>query len=201
MSKELTDDVTKKFIAKMMEIMLKHYIDYSNDAETEELDYYVGQCNNRGETSKYYDFIENQELVHYYSYVAAKALGELWSDNETILAEYLGELAKGNKEKATCQFRSNLAMRSCEQLEISTIKSLMSGKEYFNDAEEKDKEAYGEETYNTLDENYKILGVISNSLGSIFEEDFQCAGFCVYPFEKIDGFIVSKIKDEKSEIL
>lgn len=216
MSKELNNDIAQKFIEEMVEVMLKHYIDYSNGDSTEGLDDCVCQDNSRGKLSKYCNFIEVQDLTNYYAYVASIALEKLWSE-ETTFAEYLDELfesAERDKEeekeeakaKATYQFRSSLAMKSCEYLgtETSIIQGIIRGRPSFDAAQKKDKEAYEDslkdlkedekKEYDTLDENDKILGAMGDSsLSYTFEEDFQQAGFCASSFEEIDNFIASKI--------
>lgn len=201
----ITNDIAEKFIAEMVEVMLKHYINYSNKVETEELDGCICQ-DSRDKLPEYRNFIEDQDLIYYHVSVALKALEKLWSEKETILTEYLGKLVElegGNKEEATYQFRSNLAMRLSEYLNDSTMQGIVKKSLFFDVAEGKDRDAYEssltedekrEKGYDTLDESCKILGVIVNSdPGYTFKEDFQHADFDFGYFKEMDNFIIGKI--------
>ncbi len=215
----ITNDIAEKFIKEMGEVMLKHYINYSNGVKTEGLDDCICQ-DSRNKLPEYRNFIEKQDLICYHVDVALEALKKLWSE-EPSLTEYLGELVKlevesavesevepeeANKEankEATYQFRSNLAMRLSEYLNDSTMRDIVGKSLFFKVAEGKDRDAYEsslkedekeEKGYDTLDENDKILGAIVNSdPGYTFKEDFQHADFDFGYFKEMDNFIIGKI--------
>ena len=200
----ITNDIAEKFIKEMGEVMLKHYINYSNGVKTEGLDDCICQ-DSRNKLPEYRNFIEKQDLICYHVDVALEALKKLWSE-EPSLTEYLGnlvELEGGNKQEATYQFRSNLAMRLSEYLNDSTMRDIVGKSLFFKVAEGKDRDAYEsslkedekeEKGYDTLDENDKILGAIVNSdPGYTFKEDFQHADFDFGYFKEMDNFIIGKI--------